>query len=61
MALDAPRPAPAAGRPGKSDAAKDAQIARLRERVATLERQVRTLRQENELLYGRLAAHPPAG
>jgi hypothetical protein len=40
---------------GKSDAAKDAQIARLQERVRTLEREVQRLREENALLYGRLA------
>lgn len=39
----------------KSETAKDAQIARIRERVQSLEQQVRTLQQENELLYGRLA------
>jgi hypothetical protein len=39
---------------GKSDAAKDAQIARLQERVRTLEREVHRLREENALLYGRL-------
>jgi hypothetical protein len=46
---------PKAARPGKSDAAKDAQIARLQERVRTLEREVQRLREENALLYGRLA------
>ncbi len=41
---------------GKSEGAKDAQIARLKERVHKLEQQVRELQQETELLYGRLAA-----
>ena len=40
---------------GKSDTAKDAQIARLQERVRTLEREVQRLREENAVLYGRLA------
>jgi len=40
---------------GKSQSAKDAHIARLQERIHKLEQQVRELRQENELLYGRLA------
>lgn len=40
---------------GKSESAKDAQIARLQARVHKLEQQVIELRQENELLYGRLA------
>lgn len=35
---------------GKSDGAKDAQIARLKERVQKLELQVKALQQENELL-----------
>src|ERR1700730_9284904 len=39
----------------KSDSAKDAQIARLKERVRTLEGQVRSLKEENELLYGKLS------
>jgi Family of unknown function (DUF6262) len=38
-----------------SDAAKDTQIARLQERVRVLEREVHRLREENALLYGRLA------
>lgn len=41
--------------PGKSESAKDAQLARLKERVGKLEQQVRELQRENELLYGRLA------
>jgi Family of unknown function (DUF6262) len=40
---------------GKSDAAKDAQIARLQERVRMLEHEAHRLREENALLYGRLA------
>jgi cell division protein FtsB len=40
---------------GKSESAKDAQIARLKERVQKLEQVVRELQQENELLYGKLA------
>ena len=44
-----------APRVGKSDAAKDAQIARLQERVRILEREVSRLREENAVLYGRLA------
>ena len=40
---------------GKSDAAKDAQIARFQERARTLEREVQRLREENALLHGRLA------
>lgn len=38
----------------KSDSAKDAQIARFKERISRLEEQVRTLQEENELLYGKL-------
>ncbi len=38
----------------KSDSAKDAQIIRFKERVRTLEEQVQRLREENELLYGKL-------
>jgi hypothetical protein len=45
---------PPATRPGKSDAAKQAQIARLQERVRLLEREVQRLREENAVLYGRL-------
>ncbi|HEU5377403.1 MAG TPA: DUF6262 family protein [Ktedonobacteraceae bacterium] len=41
---------------GKSDGAKDAQIARLKERVQKLELQVKALQQENALLYGKLSA-----
>lgn len=39
----------------KSDSAKDAQIARFKERVRTLEERVRSLQEENELLYGKLS------
>ena len=39
----------------KSDSAKDAQIARFKERVRTLEEQVRSLKEENELPYGKLS------
>ena len=38
----------------KSDSAKDAQIVRFKERIRTLEEQVQRLREENELLYGKL-------
>ena len=38
----------------KSDSAKDTQIARFKDRVRTLEEQVRSLKEENELLYGKL-------
>jgi peptidoglycan hydrolase-like amidase len=53
--LPAQRPAVAQSPRGKSEGAKDAQIVRLKERVQLLERRVRELQQENELLYGRLA------
>lgn len=43
---------------GKSESAKDVQIARLKERVHHLEQKVNVLQQENELLYGKLAARP---
>jgi len=43
---------------GKSDRAKDAQIARLQERIKDLEKRVRDLQQENQHLYGKLAAVP---
>ena len=42
-------------RSNKSDSAKDAQIARFKERVRVLEEQVRALQEENELLYGKLS------
>ena len=41
-------------RANKSDSAKDVQIHRFKERIRILEDQVRTLRQENELLYSKL-------
>jgi hypothetical protein len=53
--LAAPQPLLTQPPRGKSQLAKDAQIARLKERVQDLERQVRELRRENELLYGKLA------
>jgi Family of unknown function (DUF6262) len=42
-------------RENKSDSAKDAQIARFKERVRALEERVRVLQGENELLYGKLS------
>lgn len=42
----------------KSDSAKDAQLARFKERIKVLEEQVRILQQENELLYGKLSRRP---
>ena len=38
----------------KSDSAKDAQITRFKERIRALEEQVGALKEENELLYGKL-------
>jgi hypothetical protein len=54
--LPAPQP-PVHQQPhkGKSEKAKDAQIAHFKERVNILERRVRELQRENELLYGKLA------
>jgi uncharacterized protein YcgL (UPF0745 family) len=43
----------------KSDSGKDAQIARFKERIRALELQVRLLKEENELLYGKLSTHNP--
>ncbi len=40
----------------KSETAKDAQLARLKERVQKLEQLVKALQLENEVLYGKLAA-----
>lgn len=54
--LPVQRPAAVQPSKGKSESAKDAQIARLKERTQKLEQQVRELQQENELLYGKLAA-----
>jgi hypothetical protein len=45
---------PSVARPGRIDAAKDAQLARLQERVRVLESEVQRLREENAVLYGRL-------
>jgi len=42
-------------RANKSDSAKDAQIVRFKERVNALEERVRSLQEENELLYGKLS------
>ena len=39
----------------KSDSAKDAQITRFKERIRTLEEQILMLKEENELLYGKLS------
>jgi hypothetical protein len=43
----------------KSDSAKDAQIARFKERIRALELEVRLLKEENELLYGKLSTRNP--
>src|SRR5215204_5801491 len=43
----------------KSDSGKDAQIARFKERIRALELQVRLLKEENELLYGKLSTPNP--
>jgi polyhydroxyalkanoate synthesis regulator phasin len=45
-----PSPSDCASPTGKSEKAKEAQMARLKERVHQLERRVRDLQQENELL-----------
>ena len=50
--LPVPQPMTMLSPTGKSESAKDAQIARLKERVQNLEQQVRELKQENELLRG---------
>ena len=51
-----PQPPPfSRATPGKSDSAKDAQIARFKERIHVLEERARDLQHENELLYGKLA------
>lgn len=39
----------------KTDAAKDVQLARLKERIQAAERELRELQRENEVLWGRLA------
>lgn len=56
--LPVQRPAVVQPPQGKSESAKDAQLARLKERVYQLEQRVNTLQRENELLYGKLAALP---
>lgn len=43
----------------KSNSAKDAQIARFKERIRALEVEVRFLKEENELLYGKLSTRNP--
>jgi hypothetical protein len=43
----------------KSDSGKDAQDRPLQERIRALELQVRLLKEENELLYGKLSTHNP--
>lgn len=55
-----PQPAPSLRTNlNKSDSGKDAQIARFKERIRALELQVRLLKEENELLYGKLSTHNP--
>jgi len=39
----------------KSDSAKAVQITRFKQRIRALEEELRTLREENELLYGKLS------
>jgi hypothetical protein len=46
-------PRPSASK--KSDSAKDAQILRFKERIRAIEVEVRLLKEENELLYGKLS------
>jgi uncharacterized protein YcgL (UPF0745 family) len=56
-----PQPAPSVRTNlNKSDSGKDAQIARFKERIRALELQVRLLKEENELLYGKLSTHNPS-
>ena len=43
----------------KSDSAKDAQIARFKELIRALEVEVRLLKEENELFYGKLSTCNP--
>jgi len=43
---------------GSGYSAKDAQIARFKEHVRQPEDQVRSLKEENELLYGKLSNNP---
>lgn len=51
-----PKPSPTTqAAPGKSNTTKDAQIARLIERIRAAEQELQALRQENERLWGRLA------
>ena len=47
-------------RENKSDSAKDAQFARFKERVRMLEERVQSLKEENELLYGKLISRKNA-
>jgi Family of unknown function (DUF6262) len=44
----------------KSDSAKDVQIARFKERIRALEVEVLSLKEENELLYGKLSTRNPS-